>query len=151
MRDFGQLLLDLREHQALFFTDSEVDVELRVAVKMLGQMAGFENPNAHTVETFVAPILNDKRLGKISNAISLRPRNDHEEERHLMVLNLQRPEVFSKLFFILGDLQGHNRIQAMRPGTAFFLGNDCDSRLVAPRSEVNANFMRVQIEWLQNR
>jgi hypothetical protein len=151
MRDFGQLLLDLRERQALFFTDANVDVELRVAVKMLGQVAGFETPDAQTLETFVAPILQDKRLGKISDAISLKPRNHHEEVRHLMVLNLQRPELFSKLFFILGDLQAYDRIQSMRPGTAFLLGNDCESRLVAPRSEVNANFMRVQVEWTQNR
>lgn len=151
MRDFGQLLLDLREQQALFFTDSEVDVELRVAVMMLGQISELEARNAQTVEAFVAPVINGKRLSKISNSISLKPHNHREEERHLMVLNLQRPEVFSKLFFILGDLESHNKLQAMRPGAAFILGNDCDSRLVAPRSEMKANFMQIQIGLPQNR
>ena len=150
MRDFGQLLLDLRDHQALFFTDAGVDADLRYAVKMLGHAAGLKSPDADTVQNFVAPVLSENRLGQISNAISLKPRNLHEERNHLMVLNTQRPDVFAKLFFIFGDLQGQDRLRAMRPGTAFLLPTDCDLRLVAPRSEVNANFMEIQIEWNSN-
>ncbi len=152
MRDFGHLLLDLREHQALFFMDAEVGFELRSAVKRLDQVAGFEAPTAQTIEAIVAPILSDHRLANISSAITFKPRNQHEEYNHLMVLNTQRPGVFAKLFLIVGDpQQGHNRLQRIHPGTAFLLGNDCGSSWVAPRSEVNANFMRIQIEWTQNR
>lgn len=143
MRDFGELLLDLRDRQYLFFTDAGLDTDLRYAVTMFDQAANVDERTAQTVKRFVAPVLRNNRLATVSRAISLKPISEHEEMRDLLRLNVQRPEIFNKLFFMLGNLDEVQRRFTVRPrGMVFFFEGECDSSWVAPRSEVELRVLR---------
>lgn len=148
MRAFGQLLLDLREHQALFFEEEEVGFRLRTAVDQLDQVKRIDAPTPQVVDALIRPILNDHRLSKISTTYLLKPRQQKEQQDHLMVLNALRPEVFSKLFYYRVAQSAPNQLQ-VQPGATFWLSNDCQTLLVAPRSMVRDNFMRIQLQTVQ--
>jgi hypothetical protein len=143
LRDFGELLLDLRDRQRLFFTDSEIGADLQFAVKMLAQTKNLQSRTTQTVELFVAPVLRSKRLARVSQAISLKPIGQQEDMRDLVQLSAQRPEVFPKLFFVLGNLNDFERnFATIRPGMAIILPNGCEPSWVAPRSEVSLSRLR---------
>lgn len=136
MRAFGQLLLDLREQQALRFDTAEDDFQLRSAVKHLSQVSRYKSPDARTVEALITPILSEHRLGKISNSYTIKPRHQQEQQHHLMVLNALRPEVFAKLFTVVGNAQqAHGQFQ-IRPNVTFWMSTECEPILVSPRSEL---------------
>jgi hypothetical protein len=141
-RAFGELLLDLRDRRRLFFTDAETDADLRFAVNMLGDER-IADCNLRTVQAVLAPALRSSRLGSVSRTISLVPTLDPREETEvLMRLNLQRPEVFPKLFFVLGSnpnagADGHP-FAPLPPGTVFVMPDACGPSWVAPRSEVES-------------
>jgi len=136
MRAFGQLLLDLREQQALRFDNAEVGYQLSSAVKHLSQVSRYKSPDARTVEALISPILSEHRLGKISKSYMIKPLRQQEQQHHLMVLNALRPEVFAKLFTVVGNgQQTHGRFQ-IRPNVTFWMSTDCEPILVAPRSEL---------------
>jgi len=143
MRDFGELLLDLRDRQHLFFTDAGIDADLQFAVKMLTLAGTIAAPTAQTIETFVAPVLSSGRLAHVSGAISLKPSNDRQEQMDLWRVNTMRPELMAKMFITLSNPE------QMRPGTVFLLEGDCDVGWVAPISEIHANTRRIQ--WQQHR
>ena len=138
MGDFGELLLDLRDRQRLFFTDAGIGYELQYAVNMLTQAGSIASPTQQTVEQFVAPVLASGRLAHVSRSISLKPSSDHEERRDLWRVNTMRPEVMAKLFVPIGN---HEQ---MRPGTVFLFEGDCDFEWVAPISEINAHSLRIR-------
>jgi hypothetical protein len=137
---FGGVLLDLRDHKRLFFTDSEVDVDLRYAVNLL-RRSQQDVRNLETVRSFVAPALNSGRLANVSRTITLVP-SDPREEEVLMRLLTTRPEVFPKLFIFFGDEA--YRDFGLPAGTLFELRDECGPVWVAPRSEVEAGAGRLQ-------
>jgi hypothetical protein len=95
------------------------------------------------VQAVLTPALRSSRLGSVSRTISLVPTLDPREETEvLMRLNLQRPEVFPKLFFVLGSnpnagADGHP-FAPLPPGTVFVMPDACGPSWVAPRSEVES-------------
>ncbi|HEU4417324.1 MAG TPA: hypothetical protein VFT55_00220 [Planctomycetota bacterium] len=138
----GGILLDLRDHKRLFFTDSEVDAELRLAVKML-RSSQQDVRNLETIRTLVAPALNSGRLANVSRTIALPPSDPREEWDVLMRLIATRHDVFPKLFIVFGD-------EAYRdfgpfPGNFFEMRDECGPVWVAPRSEVEAGDGRLRI------
>ncbi|MBZ0150620.1 MAG: hypothetical protein K8J09_03740, partial [Planctomycetes bacterium] len=107
---FGQVLLDLRDHQRLFFQSNEADAELRFAVNMLAQCRR-EQRNEQTVRRIVAPALRSKLLGNLARVITVRPALDQREDQDVLLqLNLTRPDIFQKLFFVFGpdEVGGHD-------------------------------------------
>ncbi len=147
-RAFAELLLDLRDRQRLFFTDARVDADLRFAVNMLAQRPlgdGASQPDLRTVRTIVAPALRSDRLADVSRTITLVPESDPQDELEaLLRLNRLRPEVFPKLFFVLGRADDASALQ-MLPGMTFFMEDACGPSWVAPRSEVESRdaFLRM--------
>lgn len=143
---FGQVLLDLRDHQRLFFQSSEADAELRFAVNMLAQCRR-EQRNEQTVRRIVAPALRSKLLGNLARVITVRPALDQREDQDVLLqLNLTRPDIFQKLFFVFGpDEVGGHDLTLIRSGRAFFVGDICGPSWVAPRSAVEPRegFLRV--------
>lgn len=143
---FGELLLDLRDRKRLFFTDAEVGADLRVAVDMLGQ-SRHARRDVQTVRAIVAPALRSSRLASVSRKISLVPALDPREELDVLLhLNTRRPEIFPKLFFVLGhDHELRREFGLLRTGPAFVMEDDCGPSWVAPRSEVEARAGRLRI------
>lgn len=143
---FGQVLLDLRDHQRLFFQSNEADAELRFAVNMLAQCRR-EQRNEQTVRRIVAPALRSKLLGNLARVITVRPALDQREDQDVLLqLNLTRPDIFQKLFFVFGpDEVGGHDLTLIRSGRAFFVGDICGPSWVAPRSAVEPRegFLRV--------
>ncbi len=138
---FGELLLDLRDHKRLFFTDADVGADLRVAVDMLGQSRG-ERRDLRTVQLIVAPALRSNRLASISRTISLVPSlNPHEEMDMLMSLTMRRPGIFPKLFTIV---LGNNAEMRQHFGV-FLMEDSCGQSWVAPRSKVEAGDGRLRV------
>lgn len=137
-RAFGELLLDLRDRRRLFFTDPEVDADLRFAVNLLGQSRS-QGRDLQTIENLVEPAMQRPGLDDVSRTITLAPTDPREELDALMRLNRQRPEVFPKLFFVLGnDHEIGQELGMLRQGVAFLMPDSCGSAWVAPRSEVEA-------------
>lgn len=137
-RAFGELLLDLRDRRRLFFTDPEVDADLRFAVNMLGQSRA-QDRSLRTIENSVEPAMLRPRLADVSRTITLAPTDPREEFDALLRLNRQRPEVIPKLFFVLGnDDEIGRELSMLRHGMAFLMPDSCGPSWVAPRSEVEA-------------
>ncbi|MFT4512496.1 MAG: hypothetical protein ACI91B_001192 [Planctomycetota bacterium] len=132
MRDFGELLMELRESQGLSFLDASIDADLQYAVSMLEKVGALSTPSEQMVKVIIEPVLTKSgRLAHVSRSISLRPTTDiHTELSYLRRFTLMRPDVFSKLFVVLG------RPDQMRPSTVFLLESDCDTGWVAPRSQI---------------
>lgn len=142
MRDFIEVLLDLRDTQGLFFTDAGIDADLQFAVKMLEQAGTMKTSSEQAVEMFIEPVLSkSNRLAHVSRSISLKPTtNIYTERSYLQRVNTMRPEVFRKLFVVLGSPD------QMRPGAVFLLEGDCEMGWVAPISEINAHMQRIEID-----
>jgi hypothetical protein len=137
---FGGLLLDLRDHKRLSFTDSEVDADLRYAVKLLRQSEQHEG-NLETVRSLVAPALNSARLANLSRTIFLKPSDPREEGDVLMRLIVTRHDVFPKLFIVFGN----NDDRDSSLFNLFEMRDECGPIWVAPRSEVEAGMLRARM------
>jgi hypothetical protein len=139
MRGFGELLLDLREQNRVVFLDSGVDADLQVTVNLLGQ-GKLQKRNLDTVHAVVAPALRNRRLARLARTISVVPTLDPRDDQDVLVrLNTRRPEIFPKLFFVLGhDARMGEDLGSWRPGSMFALEDQCGISWVSPRSEVEA-------------
>ncbi|MCB9879330.1 MAG: hypothetical protein H6835_17180 [Planctomycetes bacterium] len=144
IRMFGELLLDLRDSQRLAFNDSQVDADLRFAVKLLSQgnadgrlLQDRDDTRLTAVQSVVAPALRSDHLGHVVRTIMVPPTiNPAEEYDALARLNRRRPEVFPKLFYTFGSIEHGVAIPV--PGMTVFLQDVCGPSWVAPRSEVEA-------------
>ena len=143
LRVFGGLLLDLRDHKRLSFTDSEVDADLRCAVKMLRNSEQLEG-NLETIRTLVAPALNSGRLANVSRTIMLPPSDPREDGDVLMRLIVTRHDVFPKLFIVFGNNDEAYRDFGLT-GNIFEMRDECGPVWVAPRSEVEAGDGRLRM------
>lgn len=132
MRDFGELLIDLRDRQGLVFTDASIDADLQFAVAMLKKVSAKSTPSEQLIELVIEPVLTKSgRLAHVSRSIRFKPTtNIHTERSYLQSVNTMRPEVFRKLFVVLGTPD------QMRPSTIFLLQGDCELGWVAPISEI---------------
>ena len=140
---FGECLLELRDRQQLSFKEPDVEAELRFAVKMLGR-GSLQDRNLATVRNVVGPALQSNRLAHVSATLMTPSQRNPREERDVMIrLSTQRPEVFGKLFFVIGSDE-ELRDAAFLRGQTFVLDDQCGPSWVAPRSEVEA-----QEGWLR--
>lgn len=137
LRDLGQLLIDLRQRERLVFTDQQVDRDLSFAVEWLERVPALPEHSPEVIETYYGPALSRQRLGEVKDHIGLRLAGDPVRELHeLKELNARRPEVFPKLFFVLGDgaaMPGD--VSSLSPNVVLVEGA-CGPNWVAPRSEV---------------
>ena len=143
LRVFGGLLLDLRDHKRLSFTDSEVDADLSRAVKMLRNSEQLEG-NLETIRTLVAPALNSGRLANVSRTIMLPPSDPREDGDVLMRLIVTRHDVFPKLFIVFGNNDEAYRDFGLT-GNIFEMRDECGPVWVAPRSVVEAGDGRLRM------
>lgn len=137
IRDFGELLIDLRQRDRLVFTDDRVDRDLNFAVEWLDRVPEVHERSPEAVENIYGPALSKRRLSNLKDHIGLRLASDPAREFHeLMELNTRRPEVFPKLFFVFGDMSDmQSQIGKLSPQMVFVEGA-CGPNWVAPRSEV---------------
>ena len=137
IRDFGELLIDLRQRDRLVFTDDRVDRDLNFAVEWLDRVPEVHERSPEAVENIYGPALSKRRLSNLKDHIGLRLASDPAREFHeLMELNTRRPEVFPKLFFVFGDMSDmQSQISKLSPQMVFVEGA-CGPNWVAPRSEV---------------
>jgi hypothetical protein len=134
----GELLLDLRDRKRLLFTESEVEPDLRFAVRLLGESQRGRR-DLQTMQAMVAPALRSSRLAAVSRTIAPVQLDRGEEMEVLQRLTAQRPDIFPKLFIVIGSSSGLDDDFAMlRSGTAFRFDDDCGPSWVAPRSEVES-------------
>lgn len=145
-RDLGAALLDLRDRDRLVFRDSEVAADLMFAVNKLGEI----RPSARgfdTVRSIVEPALRSDRLGNISRAIFQQPLVDPREEQDVLIhLNTARPGVFPMLFFSFGPSDEIcEEFGLFRKVGVFVLDDQCGRSYVAPRSQLDAGFQRLQV------
>lgn len=134
----GELLLDLRDRKRLLFTESEVEPELRFAVRLLGESRRVRcDPGA--AKALVAPALRSSRLAAVSRTIAPVQLDRDEELEMLQRLTAQRPDIFPKLFIVFGSGDPFSDDFArLRAGTAYRFDDDCGPSWVAPRSEVES-------------
>lgn len=137
LRDFGELLIELRERKRLFISDDNVDRDLSFAVEWLDRVPDLPEHSPDVVETYYGPALSRRRLANVTDHLTLRIANDPQREQlELKELNTIQPEVFPKLFFVIGDMA------EVQGGFATILPNmsvvesACGPSLVAPRSRV---------------
>jgi hypothetical protein len=134
----GELLLDLRDRKRLLFTESDVEPDLRFAVRMLGESRRSRR-DAQTAQSMVAPALRSNRLAAVSRTIAPVQLERGEEIDVLQRLTAQRPDIFPKLFIVIGSGDAlADDVTLLRAGAAFGNVDDCGPRWVAPRSEVEA-------------
>lgn len=146
LRDLGQLLIDLRQRERLVFTDQEVDRDLSFAVEWLERVPALHEHSPEVIETYYGPALSKQRLGEVKDHIGLRLAADPVRELHeLKELNSRRPEVFPKLFFVLGDMTSMpGDLSKLSPNVVLVEGA-CDLNWVAPRSEVTRHDTMLRI------
>lgn len=134
----GELLLDLRDRKRLLFTESDVEPDLRFAVRMLGESRRGRR-DAQSLQALVAPALRSNRLASVSRTIAPVQLERSEEIDVLRRLTAQRPDIFPKLFILVGsDDVVAGDLALLRAGGAFRIVDDCGPSWVAPRSEVEA-------------
>ncbi len=135
---FGELLLDMRDGDRLLFADDRVEPDLRYAVSMLERLP-LAVRNLHTARSLVAPAFEHYRPSAVARSIAPVQLDPREEQELLLRLTTQRPDIFPKLFFVLGsDTELAYQFGRMQPGSAFWLADDCGPSWVAPRSEVES-------------
>ena len=138
----GDLLLEMRDRGRLLFAQPEVEADLQVAVTLLGQTDALRrDPSA--VTSVVGQAMQSRRLGTLSGQISLRPMDPREEHEVLLRLHHLWPEVFPKLFLVVGNVDELRNFGV--PGGAFLMQDACGSSLVAPRSVLEARDL--QLRW----
>lgn len=144
---FAEVLLDMRDRGRLGFTDGDVEPALRFTVNMLGRSQRLER-NLDTVRTMVAPALNSSaRLATISRQIMTAPTVDPREEMDVLAnLNRNRPDIFPKMFLIVGNDDAGMRFGMPRAIGTFRMTDECGTVLVAPLSELEARDLRRRIE-----
>lgn len=142
IHDFGELLLDLRERKRVSFADSEVDADLQIAVGILGQAteSGTQDvqQKLHLVERVVAKALERRSLASLSGAVNVPVHTDLQEIEELRRLNTTRPEVFPKLFFVVGDTSISEQT-LIYSDFAFTIHDACGPSWVVVRSELHEN------------
>lgn len=132
-RAIGELLLDMSDRGRLIFTDNQVDVDLRVAINLLRQNR-LANSSVDTVRSVVGEAMSSPRLQNVSRRISIVPALDQGEEMDLLWhLNSRRPDVFPKLFIMLGTIDRGNP-DNLPLGGVFVMQDSCGPSWVAPRS-----------------
>lgn len=142
----GGLLLEMSDRSRLVFVEQEVGTDLRLAVGLLGQTKLLRRDRDSVTEV-VGRALQSRRLGNLSGMISLVPTDPREEREALVRLSALRPEIFPKLFIVLGtDADMH----AVGGGSITFAMDDaCGTSWVAPRSMVEARESLFQ--WARSR
>lgn len=134
----GELLLDLRDRKRLLFTESEIEPDLRFAVRMLGESRRSRR-DLSTMQVMVAPALRSSRLAALSRSIAPVQLDRGEELEVLQRITAQRPDIFPKLFIVFGSGDAFDDDFALlRTGAAFRFDDDCGPSWVAPRSEVES-------------
>ncbi len=147
-REFGTLLLTLRDRDRLSFRDSEVDADLRVAVSLLDERR-LQLRDIDTLRSVVADAVRSDRLGRIARTIRVQPSIDPREEVDVLWrLSTLMPEVFPKLFFVMGspdELCAEFGLPLRHD--VFVLQGQCGPQWVARRSEVD----RIEIRFQRSR
>lgn len=134
----GELLLDLRDRKRLLFTESEVEPDLRFAVRLLGESRRGSR-DLQSLPAMVAPALRSNRLAAVSRTIAPVQLERGEEMEVLQRITAQRPDIFPKLFIVFGSGDAFDADFAMlRAGAAYRFDDDCGPSWVAPRSEVES-------------
>ena len=137
VRDFGELLIDLRQRDRLVFTDDEVDRDLNFAVEWLDRVPELSEHSLEVIETYYGPALSKRRLSNVKDHIGIRLATDPAHELHeLMELNSRRPEVFPKMFIVFGDMNDIQGSISNPSSTIVLVDGACRPNWVAPRSEV---------------
>lgn len=137
VRDFGELLIDLRQRDRLVFTDDEVDRDLNFAVEWLDRVPELSEHSLEVIETYYGPALSKRRLSNVKDHIGIRLATDPAHELHeLMELNSRRPEVFPKMFIVFGDMNDIPGSISNPSSTIVLVDGACRPNWVAPRSEV---------------
>lgn len=135
----GELLLDLRDRKRLLFTDSEVETDLRFAVRLLGESQRARCDQRRTMQAMVEPALRSRRLVAVSRTIAPVQLDRGEEREMLQRITAQRPDIFPKLFIVIGSGDVlDDPFAALRAGGAFRFDDECGPSWVAPRSEVES-------------
>lgn len=135
-RGFAELLLDMRDRERLLFTDGRVEPDLRFAVGML-ERSRLATRNAQTARVMVEPVFRRDHLAATSRSIALVHLEPREEQDLLLHLTTRRPEIFPKLFFVLGsNAEMAHQFGLLQSGSAFWFEDECAPSWVAPRSEV---------------
>ncbi len=143
---FGELLLDMRDRERLLFKDANVELDLRFAVNMLNR-GRHGSRDLQVVHDVVAPALSSHRLSAVSRTIAPVSLDPREEMDVLAHLNTQRPDIFPKLFIVLGSNDEFCQdLGLFRSGAAFVMEDDCGSSWVVPRSRADAQqgLLRIQ-------
>lgn len=143
---FGELLLDMRDRERLLFKDANVELDLRFAVNMLNR-GRHGSRNLQVVHDVVAPALSSHRLSAVSRTIAPVSLDPREEMDVLAHLNTLRPDIFPKLFIVLGSNDELCQdLGLFRSGAAFVMDDDCGSSWVVPRSRADAQqgLLRIQ-------
>lgn len=149
---FGELLLDMRDRERLLFKDANVELDLRFAVNMLNR-GRHASRNLQVVHDVVAPALSSHRLSAVSRTIAPVSLDPREEMDVLAHLNTQRPDIFPKLFIVLGSNDALcQELGLFRSGAAFVMEDDCGSSWVVPRSRADAQegLLRIQRSRMSN-
>ena len=137
---FGDLLLDMRDHGRLMFTEPGAERDLGVAVTLLAQ--GQAQPSMKTIRDIVKPALQRDQLLSMARKISLVPLDPHEEQEAMVRIKIDRPYLLPKLFVIVGSGE---RAEPWLPDATFQM-DDCGWFFGVPLSEVQASEHRVRAE-----
>ena len=146
VRDFGELLIDLRQRDRLVFTDDDVDRDLNFAVEWLDRVPELSEHSLEVIETYYGPALSKRRLSNVKDHIGVRLATDPAHELHeLMELNSRRPEVFPKMFIVFGDMNDIQGSISNPSSTIVLVDGACRPNWVAPRSEVTRHDTMLRI------
>lgn len=137
LHDIGCGLLDLRDRDHLSFRNPEVEADLRLVTRMLGRVRWGGDHSLDVVQTWVAPAIHDgKRLGTIRGEIMTTATNPRAEATVLIHITAMRPQVFSKLFRVIGPGDTIHDAFGLSPQNVFLLEDTCGTNYVAPLSQV---------------
>jgi len=134
LQEAGELLLDLHEHQQIFFTTPDVPVELGMVVINFRP----ERLRSRTVDLRrdVAPVLRGLRhLGGIDNQIKLKMMVEPEgQEWMVQRLSLRHSGLFQQMFVDLPSMNGgFGSLDPRQFGRTFVFSSDCGPTYVLIR------------------
>ncbi|MCA8952560.1 MAG: hypothetical protein KDE27_23815 [Planctomycetes bacterium] len=138
LREFAEMLLEMRDWERVSFSDPEVSAELRLVTRTFNNV-NLRRIDLATVQNFIQPTVESSpRLGSISKHIYVSPRAPQEDVATLARLNRLRPEIFPKLFYVIGLTDETSpEFGLPRQGQVFWFQNACGANFVAPRSRVD--------------